>query len=177
MNALANSILGNYNAKFMPSRSSECSTEQVIAEWNDGAGGMVTGTDATPVSGGIAGSYLPANIAMVLSWRISVRYRGGHPRSYHAGWADTWTASATQWNATDLAAYQTEASAFLTAINAIVTAPFSSVTLGVLRQFAHGGSETKPPTFLDPPVFQAFSSVIVKPGIATQRRRLGANFS
>lgn len=72
---------------------------------------------------------------------------------------------------------QTRADTFLAAINALTPAPFTSVTLGVLRQFASGGSETKPPTFLVPPVFRPFTSVIAKPGIGSQRRRLGNNLA
>jgi len=72
---------------------------------------------------------------------------------------------------------QAQANTFLSAVNALTPSGFTSVTLGVLRQFANGGSETKPPTFLNPPVFRAFSSVIAKPGMGTQRRRFGDNLN
>jgi len=81
------------------------------------------------------------------------------------------------WASTHVAELQTRANAFLAAINALTPSGFTSVTLGVLRQFADGGSETVPPTYLTPPVFVPFTNVIAKPGIATQRRRLGDNLS
>lgn len=174
---LAHSFLADYNTSLMPGRSTACQTAQCICQWNDGSGGMVEGADATPAPGDQAGSFLSAQVALIISWRLAVRYRGGHPRSYLAGWPTTALLAANNWQSGVVTATQTRVSTFLTNINGLTPTGFSSVTLGVLRQFANKGSEAKPPNFLDPPQFRPFTSAVVKPGLATQRRRLGANLN
>lgn len=177
VSALAHAFLAAYNTAFVPGMIATSATTQCIVEWNDGGGGVVDGTDATPVSGSAGGAALPASAAFILSWRLGVRYRGGHPRTYLGGQSTTYQNDPATWTTSHVSAMQTATNTFLSTINALSPAPFTSVSLGVLRQFANGGSETKPPTFLNPPVFRPFTSVICKPGIATQRRRLGNNLN
>src|SRR5215510_4613336 len=38
-----------------------------------------SGTNQTVASGSHAGTALPANVALVVSWHVNTRYRGGHP--------------------------------------------------------------------------------------------------
>jgi len=177
MNSLAASFMTAWNLLWKVPTASSAATTQVLIEWNDGNGNMVVGTNATPVSGTQTSGLMAAQIAMVLSWRLAARYRGGHPRTYIGGLDISQQQDNLTWKTTSVANVQTAANTFLSSIYAIVSTPFTSVTLGVLRQFANGGSETKPPTFLTPPVFKPYTSVIVKPGIATQRRRLGNNLN
>jgi len=169
--------MGLWNTLWSADTSNAAATTQVLMQWFDGAGNIVDGSDATPTSGTSGTALLPANTAFVLSWRLAQRYRGGHPRTYIAGCSQGMQNDAATWKSTVVADIQTKANTFLAAVNALTPSGFTSVTLGVLRQFANGGSETHPPTFLTPPVFHAFTSVIAKPGIATQRRRLGNNLN
>lgn len=177
VNGLAAAFHSAYNARLMAGRSNLCAQVQTLAQWNDGAGGMVDGSNATLHNGTFSGESVPMNVAAVVSWRLSVRYRGGHPRSYLAGFADAARADEVSWNTTNITAWSSQVSNFLSDINALTPTGFSSVVLGVLRQFAGGGSETHPPTFLNPPVFRPFASAVFKPGIGTQRRRLGSNLN
>jgi len=177
MATLAADFFAKYNSRLMPGRSTACDSNQCICQWNDGSGGMVEGADATPGVGDQSGSFLSAQVALILSWRLAVRYRGGHPRSYLAGWPTTALDTANSWHSGVVSATQTRLDGFISDINALSPSPFSSVTLGVLRQFANRGSEATPKNYLDPPVFRAFTSGVVKPGLATQRRRLGKNLN
>ena len=178
MNTLAHDFMGFFNTMWRGNANSAAATTQVIIEWNDGSGDMVVGTDATPVSGAGSHGLTLASTAMVISWRLSARYRGGHPRTYLAGIDTLLLNDNATWTTAGVSSQQTLVNTFLSAVDGIVSAPFTSVTLGVLRQFANGGSETKPdPTFLNPPQFKPFTSGIVKPGIASQRRRFGNNLS
>lgn len=177
MSAFAHSFLAAFAAMWSQVGFSSCSVDQCIAEWNDGAGNVVAGTDATLTAGTGTHGSTPANLAWVLSWRLAARYRGGHPRTYLAGIDAIELLDNVSFKPGSVTTLQGLANTFLGAINALTPAPFSSVTLGVLRQFANGGSTKVPPIFLDPPQFKPFQSVVVKPGIATQRRRLGDNFS
>lgn len=177
MNALAHSFMLAFNTMWSSVAFSGSATSQVIVEWNDGDGNVVAGSDATPVSGGGSGGFTPASVAWVISWRISPRYRGGHPRTYLAGIDRVELADQVSFVGSSVTALQASVNTFFNAINALTPAPFTSVTLGVLRQFANGGSTTKPPTFLTPPQFIPFTGGVVKPGVATQRRRLGDNFN
>lgn len=169
--------MGLFNTLWANNSSGNAATSQVICTWNDGAGGAVDGSDATPVSGSSGSQPMPASAAAILSWRLAKRYRGGHPRTYLAGQVVGSMMNEVEWLSAFVTDKQTRANNFLTGVNALTPSPFTSVTLGVLSYFAAGGSETKPPTYLDPPVFRPFTSVIAKPGIATQRRRLGSNFN
>lgn len=177
VSALAQAFHGAYNTRLMSGRSDHCSLLQTIAEWNDGAGGVVDGAFATPHVGTFTGEAVPMSVAMVISWRVAVRYRGGHPRSYLAGLADAARQDEVSWNSTNVSAFSSQAANFLDDINALSPAPFTSVSLGVLRQFANGGSEAKPPVFLNPPVFRPFTSALAKPGLGSQRRRFGHNLN
>jgi len=177
MNSLAASFLTAFNNMWKVAMASGAATTQCIAEWNDGNGNMVVGTNANPQAGTQTSGLSIASIAMILSWRLSARYRGGHPRTYLAGVDTSQFQDNATFKTTSVSAVQTAANTFLSAIDALVSTPFTSVTLGVLRQFANGGSEATPKVFLNPPVFKPFTSVIVKPGIATQRRRLGNNLN
>lgn len=179
MNTLAQDFLTQWQAWLMPQQSASLSVLQALADWNDGAGGQVQGAHSNPQVGSGATTLVPASTAMVLSWRISVRYRGGHPRTYMSGLWDATLNDAQSFTPAYVASVQTALNGFLAGINALAPAPFTSVTLGVLREFAQGSSELPhgAARYLDPPQFQAFSSGIVKPGIASQRRRLGDNLN
>lgn len=177
MNALAHTFMGLFNSMWKVEMNSAAATSQVIMEWNDGAGGFVVGSDATPVSGVATNALSLASACWVLSWRLGVRYRGGHPRTYLAGGDTAALHDNASWSTGAVAGLQAAANTFLSSVDAIVSAPFTSVTLGVLRQFANGGSEADPQVFLNPPIFSPFTSVIVKPGVGSQRRRFGNNLS
>lgn len=177
MNAFAHSFLASYNSRLVPHRSTSLSSVECIMDWNDGAGNQVAGTDATSAAGAASGSALPASTACVISWRISQRYRGGHPRTYLGGIPASALNQVNNFASSFVSNVQTDVNNFFADINALTPAPFTSVVLGTLRQFARGGSETTPKTFLNPPVFVGYLSGIVKPGVATQRRRLGDNLN
>lgn len=120
-------------------------------------------------SGSAAGAMLPGNVALVISWSIALRYRGGHPRTYLGGIPSAQATDSNTWGSAALTAFGTGATNFLTAVNAL-TRGGNTYALGSVDYWAHGA---KPPQLLATPLFYPFQSATVHPRIDTQRRRLG----
>jgi len=111
------------------------------------------------------GAFLPAQAAVVFSWHIQLRYRGGHPRMYVPGGVTTDISAGRLWNTSSQAAFATAASSFLNQINAITIG--GSAFFMVMVSY-HTNHALRPV----PAVFPVVSSA-VDDRIDTQRRRLG----
>lgn len=107
-----------------------------------------------------------AQVAIVLSWKISRRYRGGKPRTYMAGIAENQVIDPQHISVGYTAAWAAAAETFRTNVNAYGTAPFTAMTLGSVSYYT--GHAVRPA-----PLFDPFTSVAVDSRIDTQRRRLG----
>jgi hypothetical protein len=175
MNGLADDLRTAYGDHLMSPRNIDATLEQCVATWYDGSGGVVVGASAAPVVGTDGGPALTGQVALVLSWRIARSYRGGHPRSYLAGWSQTSLDTAVKWSDDLIGTMQDAGEAFLGAVNGTELGVSGHVTLGTLSWFVAGGSELVPREYRDTPVFFPIGSVVAKPGVATQRRRLGSN--
>lgn len=119
------------------------------------------------LAGADTGDILPASAAAVLSWGISRRYRGGHPRTYLAGLTVNARVSSTQLTATKVTNLANAAATFRNNVNAIATGPITSLELGQLSYYTGGAPRVTP-------LFDPFISVGVNGRIDSQRRRLGA---
>ena len=175
MNGLAEDFFNAYVDWTQAQRSEECTVDQAIATWYDGSGGVVVGSYANSTAGSDIGNPLTGQVAMVVSWRIARSYRGGHPRTYLAGFTFNKLASAQTWSTDVLAAMQTATDGFLAAVDGLTLGTLGHVSLGCLSWYVGGSSELVPKQYRDTPVFFPIGSAVVKPGVATQRRRLGAN--
>lgn len=130
-------------------------------------GAQVESFPLIPGSGPSSGGD-PASAAVVLSWAISRRYRGGKPRTYLCGISDTQHGVKDLTDAA-IAAFQAAGAGFLSAVNAI-SAPWAGggahAELGVVHyRRAH--------VVLEPPIFDPYFGVTVHKRLDTQRRRLG----
>ena len=157
----------------LPHVSNNVAQQTCHGSWQTGAGTAIESTVAALGVGGGVAQPLPASAAAVLSWQIASRYRGGKPRTYLPGMTTSGIADTAHLSGSSVTTYANDAEAFRVAVNALTAGAITSVTLGTLRRFADGGSETIPPTYLNPPVFWPFLSVLVHARLGTQRRRLG----
>lgn len=131
-----------------------------------------TGLQATNnagATGGLAGTAAPNQVAMVISWKVAQRYRGGHSRSYLPGPTTADIVNGNTWTGTKLTAVNTAALGFRNAMNAIVI-PEGPTTFGTYSYFQKvGGAEA----YRTPPVFYACTSAQFHTRVDTMRRRLG----
>ena len=82
---IATDFLSIWAANFFPLLSESLSLASATAKdltIEDGAEATFV---PSPDSGAITGNVLPANVALCVSWKESLSYRGGHPRSYLPG--------------------------------------------------------------------------------------------
>lgn len=125
------------------------------------------GTNASSSTGlRSSGSALPAQVALVLSWKIARRYRGGHPRTYLVGMSAGDTTLNTNWTGAYLGVALTNAEAFRVAVSGMTLAGSPGVYLACLSYYT--GGALRPEGRLDP-----ITAVQVHTRIDTQRRRLG----
>ena len=119
----------------------------------------------TPVPGTRTGTANPSNSALVSSWQINHRYRGGHPRTYWPIGVTTDVSSGSQWSATFRPLALSSIQAFRTALNAITTGATSYKMVSVSRR--QGGVLIPTPTPF------SINGVVVHGRVDTQRLRLG----
>jgi hypothetical protein len=140
--------------------------EQVTAEdltSNTAPVAQYTGSTA----GGGGGTLDPLNTALVLSWPIARRYRGGHPRTYIVGLESDQRTDARFWSPATITTFAAAGAAFRTAMDAISNGSYSTFTLGVASYRTGNAPRVTP-------IFTAFiGDPQVHPRVDSQRRRLG----
>lgn len=124
-----------------------------------------SGESVVTVPGTLAGQPLSIQVALVISWSINLRYRGGHPRSYIPAGVVAETQSGNLWSDTFRATAAASGQSFLTAMNAISVAGSPSFMISVSYKT---GNAIRPIPTKNPIV-----AALVHPRIDTQRRRLG----
>jgi hypothetical protein len=129
--------------------------------------------ESSPTAGQDSGLSTPANCALVVSWKSSAHYRGGHPRTYLCGIVQDRLADSRSWTAQTIADFDAAGTYFRNYVNAIGLAGSHGVTFGFLNVYQPKGSTVKPPLYRDPPVFHAITGHAVHPRADSQRRRLG----
>jgi len=127
----------------------------------------LTANSAVSQTGTVAATaVLPANVALVVSFKISRRYRGGHPRMYLTGQNGTNTTSATQWTGAWATTATAAFEAWRTAINALTYASLGTIRLVNLSYYS--GKVLRASPWPDD-----VNSCIVHGRVDTMRRRLG----
>jgi hypothetical protein len=120
-------------------------------------------TLATP--GTRTGTAFSAQVAVVGSWVVNFRRRGGHWRTYLPFGVVADLLNQTQWVPTFAAAVQTGLAAFRTALNGMNVGGSPVTMVGVSYFDAHALRPT--------PLVLPIQGVAVHPRVDTQRRRLG----
>lgn len=136
--------------------------------------GATNNFSVVPVA--IAGTYtgtgepLPPNCAMVTSWDINEKYKGGHPRTYWPGVTNGMMAQAGAFSFTAafITALKAAAIAFLGALISHLSTALSSAEVGTMSRFAN--KQPRPAAVFKP---YGAGQVAVHSRLDSQRRRLG----
>jgi hypothetical protein len=131
------------------------------------------------VNGTRAGGELPADAALLQSLEILRRYRGGHPRTYWPFGTDTDILSRQQWEGAFVAACVAGFAAHFATWSVELPAGMASVTPVNVSYYegftVHTGTTGRARNVSTPrvaPVIDVVVSSIVRPNIASIRRRL-----
>lgn len=166
LSTLAGMLATQYDTDFGALLADDNVLEQVVVTdlTNTSAGrGSWTGT----LAGADTGDILPASAAMVISWKIARRYRGGHPRTYLSGLTVNARQNAKLLTSAKFAALLAAGPAFRTAVNAMTTGPITSLSLGQVSYYLNGAPRVTP-------LFDPFTGSGADNRIDSQRRRLGS---
>src|SRR5262245_42812422 len=164
LSSLANSIGTAWNSTIAPICNTSCALTQVIAIDLASPTGNEGSATVNHV-GTRAGTLMPVNVAVVFSFHVQLRYRGGHPRMYVPGGVSSDISAGHLWNTVSQQAFATAASTFLSQVNAI-TIGGSAFFMVMVSYFINHALRPVPAVF---PIV----STAVDDRIDTQRRRLG----
>lgn len=147
-----------------------------VTDLSSALGAQVLVTHAATATGTNPG---PAALSMVIKFKISLRYRGGHPRLYLGGLSPTFLTSGDIWSSTLQSSVLTAWNSFMTACLASPPAAVGTLTHVSVKYFSGFTVVTNPithrahniPTLLGTPQQFAVQSYTINPKAATQRRR------
>lgn len=163
-----NNWLGNIASLWGANLAPLCSTNVDLTQLDaaDLSSATAASTSITTAQAGTrAGTSFPAQVCCVGSWRASLRYRGGHFRTYWPIGVTNDTLTISSWAAAFLVSAAAGIGAFRTAINASSMGTASCTLVGVSYRTGHA---------LRPaPLVVTITGVSVHGRIDTQRRRLG----
>lgn len=162
--AFGQQYVGLFGAELVPAWNPELVTALYY-----GATGGVLKADANIVGqGAYVGSATPANVACCVSWHVPEPYRGGHPRTYFCGVAESVVATPRTWDTPFIDRMRDRANSFNLAVNGLALGGGGDLHLGVVS-FVHNAA------WRTPPVFRDFTpaAATVDHRIDTMRRRLG----
>lgn len=128
---------------------------------NTGNEGTASGT----TNGTAVGTALSSNVAITWSWKISRRYRGGHPRTYIAGCPQSAQTTPNTILASAITSHVAAANAIRNAINAVIVG--GSTAFMAVPHYVKDGVR------LTTPDWSYINSVSVDSRLDSQRRRLG----
>jgi hypothetical protein len=164
INALATGFRTAYSNDFKSLLHADFALGDVIATDIGsflGKVGVQTGTG----TGSHAGSPMPNNVALGITWKVALHYRGGHPRSYFSGLVLADCDGHTRWVTTTLNNWDSAANVFLGDVNNITIGTGKAVLVSVHRTINR--------EHLDEPITAPIVGARIDPRIDSQRRRLG----
>lgn len=168
LNVVAEQLYGFWNANFNEHLSTECVMEGCQVLYYGAGGARLGGQHIENVAGRNIGTALPAHAALVISWHIQQRYRGGHPRTYLPGLTNLHPEDPTSWSLPTRDTFAGAANNFHNQVNGMVVPPFTDFHLGTVS-FVLDREWRTTPTFRD---FTP-TAATVDTRIDSQRRRLG----
>lgn len=140
---------------------SSCDCEDLTSSTAAVGSHTLTGT------GGVSGTFAALNVCAVISWPISRRYRGGHPRTYISPIAASAVNTPNQLNPSFATALATDANSFVLGVNASTSGTTTLSQTGAVSYYLNKAERVAG-------FFEAFvlpPTVDLRPG--SQRRRLG----
>jgi len=177
--SVCSSIAGDVSTAWTAHMAAECPSPTTLTKvtvtdlTSDTAG---AGEDLSVVNGTRGDDSIPANAAMLVSYPISSRYRGGHPRQYLYIGGNADLEGAAKWSTLFTAEGQTHWRAFLAAVSAISDSGTALGSFGAIRYYGKFLPNDGPPRYrLVTPVVIPITSAnaVTAQEIASQRRRIG----
>jgi len=162
------SLLGSVAAAWAANFASLCQAGVTLTELQAADLASPTGATSTLAAAGVgtrAGTAMPTQVALVISWKIDLRYRGGHPRSYLPAAVLADVTSGHLWTTAFVSEAQSAGQGFQGALNAIAVAPLTFVMVAVSFFTQHALRPT--------PLVRPVVTALVHDRVDTQRRRLG----
>lgn len=177
LNTLATTIANAWSATLASETSNLASLTGVeITDLNSATGAQTERLFA--FAGSVAGAFSPAGVAAVVKFKISRRYRGGHPRFYFGNLNNADLATSTTLSSSFQSSLATSFAAFigdcvttpptslgtLTHVNVSYFSGFHNITLA-------SGRQRSVPTLRGTPLVDAVVAYSVNPQVGSQRRR------
>lgn len=167
LQALSDGVLGAYGDNFAAVANDNWQLVGAESVWYWTGGPTRVFSSTTVIGEADLGDALPANVAVGISWRQALSYRGGHPRTYLCGISQGQLDDVTRLGGVAQGNFQSAAEGFLSDVNALTPgASIGDVELGTVS-FVNDGDWRLTPIFL------SYLGASVDLRIDTQRRRLG----
>ena len=163
LSTLASAVRSAWVTNVIPLQGSKLTLTDVVCQdlgSNSGAEATTSGTNV-----GAQASTLPSNVAVCWSWKISRRYRGGHPRTYIAAIPYAHETEPNSLTSTARTSHLAAAAAIRSAINA-VTVNGGTATMCAVHYYQNKA-------LLGTPLISDITGVSVDDRLDSQRRRLG----
>jgi hypothetical protein len=164
LNALCTAMLSAWGTNFAPLVNTNVSLSGAVASDLTNAS-AAQGSASASTAGTRAGTALPNNIACCITWKINMRYRGGHPRTYLPATVSADVATGRLYTQAYIDLVTPAAAAFRTAVNGIA-APGGTYTMVCLRRTIDRVAQ-------NPAVPVTIQSSLVDHRVDSQRDRLG----
>lgn len=171
----ATGIFNAWQSDVTPLQTTVTSLQKVdVTDLSSNIGGE--GSADGDVSGTRSGGELPSSAAVLISYGATLRYRGGHPRTYLLALSDSDLQDAQQWTNTAVTAVNTGWTNFRTAVTALGfggTNFTSQVAVRYIGKYLPNGGP--PHYYLTTPMAMPLPAgdVLVDQQLASQRRRIG----
>jgi len=173
--ALAADIITAWTAWVPPLQNTSIVMRDVVVTDLSSTSGAEAKVPAT-VAGTRAGVQQPANVAVLVSYPVVTRYKGGHPRTYLLAGVAGDTLNASQWTAAFVTNVTTDWRSFLTAVIGSTSGTTTIAALSAVRYYGKFLPNSGPPRYrLTTPVASdlVVNQATVDVEMASQRRRIG----
>lgn len=168
LNTLATDIATAWNTRFGANVTNTVILTEVAIVYVPSVGNEVNGVwtgSHTGTGGGV--EIENAGTCLVVNWKISAYYRGGHPRTYMPGLAQVQVTNGSAVAAGAITTYTTAWSGFLADNNGFTTTNISGVQMGTLSYQTGNSWRTTP-------LFRPYTGVAIRSVVGSQRRRITA---
>lgn len=153
-------------------------TSITINDLNSNTGAKVA--EQLSIAGTASGTRLTSGVALVISKKESLKYRGGHGRNYFAGMTEGSSSDPNTWSSALQTAMATAWSTFISQIISAAPAALGALKEVVVHRF--GKTATAPASTseykviprsvpLTNPIVSLVTGYVVNPQVASQRRR------
>lgn len=164
LNTLAGGVLNAWSTNFSPLVNTGVALANcLVTDLTSVSSGQGTATGTT--AGSRAGTALSNAQAACISWKVNMRWRGGHARTYIPATVSSDITNGRLFTDTYVTAMTTAASTFLTAMNAL-TSGSTTYKLCLVRRIINKIEQ-------NPPLIILINSALVDHRIDSQRDRMG----